>query len=121
MARLQTAVLCNAASVEQSGLVSVLGAFIDTITGQALPVQQQLWLAARLFVEEGDIGATLELVVIVEPLDVDEPSLLQPGPLVRLDERIAEAAPLPSLDPRLSGGGSLVLPLAVLLPSAGLY
>ena len=124
MARLQAAVLCNAASVEASGLVSILGAFVDTVntTAETGPVRQQLWMVARLLFVDADIGVDHTVEVLVEPLELDEP-VAQGGeipPLVQISGVVRAERP-PDADPRLLGGGPLVLPLALEFPGTGLY
>lgn len=104
MARLQTAVLCNAASVEASGLVSMLGAFIDTVSGPALPVRTQIWIVARLLFEEADVGVDHTFEVLVEPVDVQTSAPVQP--LVRLSG-VARPEPTPGIDPPTSNTSSL--------------
>ena len=56
MITLQAALLSNAASQEATGLISMLGAFVDQVAGPQLPIRQQLWVVARLLLEEEDIA-----------------------------------------------------------------
>lgn len=124
MARLQTAVLCNAASVEQSGLVSMLGAFIDTVntSAPAGPIRQQLWIVARLLFDEADLGVDRTIEILVESLDLDDapPEHEALAPLVHISGVVRAERP-PDADPRLAGGGPLVLPLALEFQATGLY
>ena len=64
--------LCNAASIDQSGLVSVLGAFIDRLAGPQLPVTGQLWLVARFDWEESDFDSQHTVTVRIERMDDGE-------------------------------------------------
>ena len=122
MARLQTAVLCSAASVEQSGLVSMLGAFIDTITGRGeMPVRYQLWFVARLLFDEADVGVGQEIEIVVDPLEPEGEELPQTvRPLARVQGEV-RAEPTSGLDPRQTGGGLIVVPLALEFDRLGLY
>lgn len=123
VARLQTAVLCNAASVEASGLVSILGAFVDTVntTAEAGPIRQQLWMVARLVFDDADLGVDRTIEVLVEALELDEPTVQEQLPALVQISGVVRAERPPDADPRLLGGGPLVLPLALEFPDTGLY
>jgi hypothetical protein len=111
-------VLCNAASVEQSGLVSMLGAFIDTITGRELPIRQQLWMVARLLLEEGDEGVDQTIEILAEPVELDDAVVVPTAPLARISGTI-RAERTPDVDPLILSGGPIVLPLALEFPKTG--
>jgi hypothetical protein len=116
VARLQTAVLCNAASVEQSGLVSMLGAFIDTLTGTSLPIRQNVWLVSRLLFDPADVGIDQAIDIVVE----NDASTGPPRPLIRISGTV-RAEPTADIDPRILGGGPIVFPLPLEFPQPGLY
>jgi hypothetical protein len=117
--RLQTAVLANAASIEASGLVSVLGAFVDTIYAQQEPHQQLLWFVARLLFDEGDVGHDQTFRVVVEP---NEGIAGVPDtPLAVVAGSVNPTLPPQGIDPRFAGGGPLVFPRPIQFPRRGLY
>lgn len=113
MPRLQTAVLCNAATVEASGLVSMLGAFVDSISGPALPVRHQLWVVARLhlFPEDISVDQVIEIEVVAQ----------EGGATLASLNGVVRAEPTPGLDPEMIAGAPIVVPLAVEFPAPGMY
>jgi hypothetical protein len=114
MARLQAGFLCNAASVEGTGLVSVLGAFIDTVLGPQLPIRQQLWVVARFETEPADLDQVHTVSIVVEHSDGEQ--------LARIEGTTRLGAP-PSgaADPDLPMGFQIALPLLVEFRREGLY
>jgi hypothetical protein len=113
MPKLGTAFLANAASVDPTGLVSVLGAFVEVITPPQLPTRIQLWLVARMSYEEGDLDESMHTFTIrVDHQDGE--------PVARIDggARFVES---PNTDPDLPSGFQIVLPLALELRRGGLY
>lgn len=121
MARLQAAVLCDAAKVDQGGLVSMLGAFVDTITASAgPPIRHAFQLACRFYLDPADVGEQHRLEVTVECVEADEGQVTPPGPLVAITGVFAVEG-LGDADPRISGGAPIVLPLLVEFPGTGLY
>jgi hypothetical protein len=99
--------LANAAQADQTGLVSVLGAFIDTVQGPQLPVRQQLWVVGRLTLEPEDTTLPHPLAIIVEHSDGTEQ--------VARIEIVLPSAPPGSLD-QFDADLPLGFPLALLLP-----
>lgn len=68
MARVEPGMLCNAASIEQSGLVSMLGAMVDTVSGPVLPVRHTIWIVIRIVWDDGEYGAPHDLrVSLISP------------------------------------------------------
>ena len=110
MPSVQAAMLCNAASVEQSGLVSMLGAFIDNISGPQFPIRHQLWLVARVQWNPGDEGRAHTLVVQVAHPDGEELFRVEGG-----------AAVGEGSDPTMPSGGNLVVPLLLDVRRPGIY
>ncbi len=112
VADVQNALLCNAAEVDPRGLVSMLGAFVDQISGAELPVRGQLWLVARLVLGAADDGGHAFVVEVVG----------EGGePVTRLDGSFQGPPPSGNSDPDLPQGGNLVMPLTLEFRRAGLY
>jgi hypothetical protein len=114
MPRLQTAVLANAASIDTNGLVSILGAFVDTVTADQIPHKQMLWFVARVFIDTGEVGVEQQVEVTVMAVDNDDA-------LVRVTASFIPQIPPQGVDPRIAGGGPLVFPLAIEFPTFGMY
>lgn len=107
--------LCNAASVDQSGLVSILGGFIDRLAGPQLPVRGQLWLVARFDWEEADFDSQHTVTVRIERLDDGEQ-------IARVDgTSVAERPPPGAIDPDMPIGWNIVIPVAVEFRRTGLH
>ena len=56
MPTVRNAMLCNAATAESSGLVSMLGASLATVSGVELPIRVMLWLVARIVLDDAELG-----------------------------------------------------------------
>ncbi len=110
---LQSAFLANAAQVDQSGLVSVLGAFVEVANAPQLPARHQLWLVARYALEEGDAGPAVPLALIVEHTDGER--------LLRIDATFPVSDTPPNRDPEIPVTVQLVLPFALEFRRQGLY
>jgi len=110
--RLQTALLCNAATTETTGLVSMLGAFVDNVNVGQFPAAVQLWFVARLQWDDTDYGQTHTVVIKVEHPDGEQ--------LVRIDGS-ADAQLNPGVDPEMPVGGALVVPLMTQFRREGRY
>lgn len=85
MARAQAGMLCNAASIEATGLVSVLGAFVDTVTAPVLPVRHQTWVVVRILWDDHDLGVPHNMSVsVLDPqgtviASIGGPALVEAG------------------------------------------
>ncbi len=112
VADVHNAMLCNAAEVDPRGLVSMLGAFVDQISGGSLPIRGQLWLVARVVLSAADDG---EHGFQVEVVGRDGEQV------TRVDGTFAGPPPGPGTDPELPTGGNLVVPLALEFRRAGIY
>jgi hypothetical protein len=112
---LRNAMLCNAASVEQSGLVSMLGAFIDRLAGPQLPVRGQLWLVARFDWEDADLDAQHMITIKIERVDDGEQ-------VARIDGSVVGERPVPgTFDPEMPVGWNIVLPVPAEFRRVGLH
>jgi len=112
VAEVQNAILCNAAEADPRGLVSMLGAFVDQISGPQLPIRGQLWLVARVVLtaaDDGEHGFVLE----VHGRDGEQ--------VTRIDGSFQGQPPAMSQDPEMPTGGNLVVPLALDFRRAGIY
>lgn len=115
MPDLRNAMLCNAASVEQSGLVSMLGAFIDHVGGPQFPIRVQLWIVARVEWREEDYGQHHTLVIKVDRVDDGEQ-------VARIDGSAYTEKPAPgTYDPEMPVGGTIVVPLPMEFRRGGLH
>jgi hypothetical protein len=113
MPKLGTAFLANAASTDASGMVSVLGAFVELVGSPQLPARLQLWLVARMLYEEGDLdGSVHSFTVRVDHADGE--------PVARIDGG-AQFTESPNADPDMPSGFQIVLPLALELRRQGIY
>jgi hypothetical protein len=107
--------LCNAASVEQSGLVSMLGAFIDRLGGPQLPVRSQLWVVARFDWEDPDFDSQHTLTIKIERVDDGEQ-------VARIDGSVVAELPAPgTFDPDMPVGWNVVLPFPAEFRRTGLH
>lgn len=116
MIRVDSAFIANAAQLEPSGLVSVLGAWVHNVAGAQLPVRQQVWFVARLWLERDDAEAAHTFTVLVEHSDGSEQ-------VARVE---VAASPQPAeafdqIDPDLPISAPIVMPLALEFRRAGLY
>jgi len=94
----------------------MLGAFVDTVGGPALPINVQLWLVARLVQEEGDdVEGVDHIVVLVESVGGES--------VCRLEAQATRTRPPLSgpVDPDMPQGGLMVVPLPMSFPRSGLY
>ncbi len=112
---LRHAMLANAASVEQSGLVSMLGAFIDRLTGPQLPVRGNLWLVARVDWEDQDFDTPHTILITVERRDDGEQIARVEG------NAVTNRPPEGSVDSDLPVGGNLIVPLFLEFRREGLH
>jgi hypothetical protein len=106
------AYLANAAYVDPSGLLSVLGAHIEIVNAPQFPWRSQLWVIVRLLVEEPDDG-DVPIAVIVEHDDTER--------LLRMDGTARVLAHPPTADPDLPVSVQIVLPLQLEFRRDGLY
>ena len=113
MPRVDAAYLANAAYVDPSGLLSVLGAHIEIVNAPQFPWRSQLWIVARLRVEEEDAGDAVPIAVIVEHDDTER--------LARVDGTATVLAHPASADPDLPVSFQIVMPLQLEFRRAGLY
>jgi hypothetical protein len=114
--RVQAAFLANAAQLDPTGLISSLGGFIDTVTGEQLPVRQQIWLVGRLNVEAEDARLPHTVAVIVEHSDGSEQ-------VARIDIPLP-AGPegaLAGIDADMPLGVPIVIPLPLEFRHLGIY
>ena len=115
MIRLQSALLANAAQLEPSGLVSLLGGWIDSVAGPEMPVRQQLWVVARLTLEPDDVKVAHTFRLVIEHSDATER-------VATFDTSIPpNAGPVDQIDPDLPLAIPLVLPMAAEFRRPGLY
>jgi hypothetical protein len=116
MIRLQSALVANAAHLDQGGLISVLGGWVDTVTGPQLPVRQQLWLVARLLLEPEDFDAAHTITILIEHSDGSEQ-------VARVDASTPPGPPpvLGPFDPAMPIGAPIVLPIPLEFRRLGLY
>jgi hypothetical protein len=116
VARLQSAFLANAAQLEQTGLLSVLGAFIDSVAGPQLPVRQQIWVVGRFEVTIAEASVAHPVSVIVERADGTEQ-------VARMDVVLsaADELRLATFDPDLPIATPLVAPMPLEFRRTGLY
>lgn len=114
MATVQAGFLCNAASTESSGLVSVLGAFVDTVTGPQLPVRHLMFVVVRLMLEPEDFDTAHAFgFEVVHSAD---------GEVVARVDGGAPPQPRPTnVDPNLPSGVILSLPMSLEFRRVGIY
>jgi hypothetical protein len=111
---LQAALLANAASLETSGLISMLGGFVDAVAAPQLPIRHQIWLIARLIAEQDDMSEPHALVVTVDHSDGTEQ-------LARVEATTNAQAQMEGIDPDLPIGMPVVMPLFLEFRRLGLY
>lgn len=116
MVRVESAMLANAAQLDATGLVSVLGGFIDRIAGPQLPVRQMVTLVARITVDMDETAVPHSVSIIVEHIDGTEQ-------VARIDSALpaGEPAVLANLDPDLPIAAPIVVPLPLEFRRLGLY
>jgi hypothetical protein len=112
MPSLQTAFLCNAASPDANGLVSVLGGFVDKVSALQLPVRSQIWLVARVVLDEADRKSQHVVVIQVDHTDGTEQVLRVEG---------TQPPQMGDFDPDLPVGALVILPMALEFRRVGLY
>lgn len=71
MAQIQTAFLCNYASQETSGLVSAIGAFVDSVMAPTLPLRAVLFLVTRIQYADDELDRQLEFLLRIARDDDD--------------------------------------------------
>lgn len=121
MPRIQAALLCDAAKVDQSGQVSMLGAFVDTITTAAAPpIRHLVYFACRLYFDDSDLDVEMSLDLRVEAVTMDPGEAVPPGPLVSISG-VFMASSNDTMDDRIAGGAPMVIPLMVEYPGTGLF
>jgi hypothetical protein len=111
---LQAALLANAASLEASGLISVLGGFVDAVAAPQLPIRHQVWLVARLLAETDDMTSPHAIVVTVDHSDGTEQ-------LARVEATTNAQPEMSGIDPDLPIGMPVVMPLFLEFRRLGLY
>jgi hypothetical protein len=100
---------------QQTGLVSVLGAFADQIVGPQHPVRGQLWLVARLILDDADFDDAHVIIVVVEYQDGKEQ-------VARFEAMTGTPRPTPgSFDPDMPFGANLLLPMPLEFRRDGIY
>jgi hypothetical protein len=112
--RLQAAVVANAASVDATGLVSMLGAFVDTVNAPSLPFRQQLWVVARLLLDEEDRAQPHTTTLVVEHSDGTEP-------VARIEAAMQPTPDGRTFDPLMPVGAPVVFPLQLEFRRRGIY
>jgi hypothetical protein len=111
---LQAALLANAASLEASGLISILGGFVDAVAAPQLPIRHQIWLVARLIAEPEDMNDPHAFVVTVDHSDGTEQ-------LARVEATTNAQPQMDGIDPDLPIGMPVVMPLFLEFRRLGLY
>lgn len=113
VARVRTAFLCNYASQETSGLISVIGAFVDTVYSPSLPIRHIFYLVASIEPDESEVGVDVEISLrLVRTSDST----------VVLDARGQMRAERdPTGDPNAAPAGRAVVPIPAQFDEAGLY
>jgi len=108
--------LCNAAHLDTTGLVSVLGGWVDSVAGPQLPVRSQLWIAARLTIEPSDVTTPHTLQIVVEHASGDEQ-------VARVDAGLPPGTPesIEGIDPEMPIGIPVVVPLPLEFRRTGRY
>jgi len=105
--------LCNAASLEQTGLVSMLGAFVDTVTGPVLPVRHVLTVVIRLLWEPAELNRPTRF-----DLSVTSPSGVVAA---RIEGAGLTEGDPNDFDPAMPAGSLIVLPLPVEFGEVGIH
>jgi hypothetical protein len=111
MAEIQSGFLCNAATQDATGLVSVLGAFVDSVAAPALPIQALLNIVARIKHAEDELDRALDMKISVVRLSDGVDVVSAKGEL-RV-ERVLGGDPA---EPAVS---QLIVPLPVVLDKPG--
>src|SRR5262245_40369140 len=113
VAQVQAGMLCNAASLEATGLVSMLGAFVDTVMGPVLPVRQQLTVVVRVLWGSSELNQVTHFdLSVTSPLGVVVARIEGAG--------LTEGDPS-TFDPAMPAGSLIVLPLPVEFGEVGIH
>jgi hypothetical protein len=110
---IHSGLLCNAAATDSTGLVSMLGAFVDAVQGPELPIRVQLWVVARLRWAQEDLGHAHTVQLRCEREDDGERLAVIDGTTM--------ATPPPGADLARPMGTMIVLPLALEFRRTGSY
>lgn len=111
MADLDFALLCHSA-MSHDGLLSILGAGFDRITGESMPIRSVITLVARARLDEDDLGRVIR--VGVDVLNPDENSIAQVDGELQA-ERPVKAMPIGPI------GSVMIMPLPLELAETGFY
>jgi Family of unknown function (DUF6941) len=111
MAEVRDAFLCNYAAQDTSGLVSAMGAFVDTVYGAVIPITNIFYLVARLEHDASEADRDIPFAIQIArdadgALMVDASGTLQ----VQRDPTADPAAPLV---------GQMIVPIPVSFDQAG--
>jgi hypothetical protein len=111
MPTVRTGFLCNYASQESAGLVSAIGAFVDSVYSQAPPIRALLFVVARVEYSEDELGVPMDLSLALRR-ESDDEMLIEATGIISADREFGT-------DPNVIPTSTLILPLAVEFTAPG--
>ena len=110
---LQGAVLCDAATTDSSGKVSLLGGFVSALGVPQTPWPAPIHFAGRVGFDRDEVASEHVVIVSVEAPDG--------GTAAEVTLRVAPQDPESLPFPELAGGVNLVMPLPFPITQEGIY